>query len=230
MKTALARSKPPLLTPNKHDVSAIARVEIERNVPPGNLRANGPANTLCSYCVVASTTYATSPPMDSIISRHSIVGATGSWTQSRPSLILTIVHRTLVLTPRSNPMPCSCSSVHTLFFTTSRATVRLERNGTRGKGKPVKLTYRRFASSSDVDVTSSDVARTAVARRVDDSASPACFTDDRARTAAAAAGIAACLDARGDTRGRVRHREASATASIIIALVDMVHSLFPSTR
>ena len=31
-------------------------------------------------------------------------------------------------------------------------------------------------------VTSPDVARTAVARRVDDSASPACFTDDRART------------------------------------------------
>ena len=119
-------------------------MEIQRNVPSGNLRANGPANTLCSYCVVASTTYATSPPMDSIISRHSIVGATGSWTQSRPSLILTIVHRTLVLTPRSNPMPCSCSSVHTLFLTTSRATVRLERNGTRGKGKPVKLTYRRF--------------------------------------------------------------------------------------
>ena len=80
-------------------------------------------------------------------------------------------------------------------------------------------------------VTSPDVARTAVARRVDDSASPACFTDDRARTAAAAAaGIAAFLDARGDTRGRVRHRVASATASIIIALVDMVHSLFPSTR
>ena len=225
MKTALARSKPPLLTPNKHDVSAIARVEIERNVPPGNLRANGPANTLCSYCVVASTTYATSPPMRSIISRHSTVGATGSWTQSRPSLILTIVHRTLVLTPRSNPMPCSCSSVQTLFLTTSRSTVRLERNGTRGKGKPVKLTYRRFASSSDDVVTSSDVARTAVARRVD-----ACFTDDRARTKTAAAGIAAFLDARGDTRGRVRHRVASVTASIIIALVDMVHSLFPSTR
>lgn len=206
-------------------------MEIERNVPPGNLRANGPANTLCSYCVVASTTYATSPPMRSIISRHSIVGATGSWTQSRPSLILTIVHRTLVLTPRSNPMPCSCSSVHTLFLTTSRSTVRLERNGTRGKGKPVKLTYRRFASSSDDVVTSSDVARTAVARRVDDSASPACFTDDRARTKTAAAGIAAFLDAaRGDTRGRVRHRVASVTATIIIALVDMVHSLFPSTR
>ena len=135
MKTARARSKPPLLTSNKHDVSTIARVEIERNVPPGNLRANGPANTLCSYCVVASTTYATSPPMDSIICRHSTVGATGSWTQSRPSLILTIVHRTLVLTPRSNPMPCSCSSVHTFPLTTSRSTVRLERNGTRGKGK-----------------------------------------------------------------------------------------------
>ena len=205
-------------------------MEIKRNVPSGNLRANGPANTLCSYCVVASTTYATSPPMDSIISRHSTVGATGSWTQSRPSLILTIVHRTLVLTPRSNPMPCSCSSVQTLFLTTSRSTVRLERNGTRGKGKPVKLTYRRFASSSDDVVTSPVVARTAVARRVDDSASPACFTDDRARTAAAAGGIAACLDARGDTRGRVRHRVASVTASIIIALVDMVHSLFPSTR
>ena len=169
--------------------------------------------------------------MRSIISRHSIVGATGSWTQSRPSLILTIVHRTLVLTPRSNPMPCSCSSVHTLFLTTSCSTVRLERNGTRGKGKPVKLTYRRFASSSDVVVTSSDdvAPRTAVARRVDDSARPACFTDDRARTTAAA-GIAEFLDARGDTRGRVRHRVASATASIIIALVDMVHSLFPSTR
>jgi hypothetical protein len=163
--------------------------------------------------------------MDSIISRHSTVGATGSWTQSRPSLILTIVHRTLVLTPRSNPMPCSCSSVQTLPLTTSRSTVRLERKGTRGKGKPVKLTYRRFASSSDDVVTSSDVARTAVARRVD-----ACFTDDRARTKTAAAGIAAFLDARGDTRGRVRHRVASVTASIIIALVDMVHSLFPSTR
>ena len=153
--------------------------------------------------------------MRSIISRHSTVGATGSWTQSRPSLILTIVHRTLVLTPRSNPMPCSCSSVHTLPLTTSRITVRLERNGTRGKGKPVKLTYRRFASSSDVDVASPDVARTAVARRVDDSARPACFTDDRARTTAAA-GIAEFLDARGDTRGRVRHRVASVTASIII--------------
>ena len=171
--------------------------------------------------------------MDSIISRHSIVGATGSWTQSRPSLILTIVHRTLVLTPRSNPMPCSCSSVHTFPWTTSRSTVRLERNGTRGKGKPVKLTYRRFASSSDVVVTSSDdvAPRTAVARRVDDSARPACFTDDRARTRTAAAGIAAFLDAaRGDMRGRVRHRVASVTATIIIALVDMVHSLFPSTR
>jgi hypothetical protein len=167
--------------------------------------------------------------MRSIISRHSTVGATGSWTQSRPSLILTIVHRTLVLTPRSNPMPCSCSSVHTLFLTTSCSTVRLERNGTRGKGKPVKLTYRRFASSSDVVVTSPDVARTAVARRVDDSASPACFTDDRARTAAAT-GIAAFIDARGDTRGSGRHRVASVTATIIIALVDMVHSLFPSTR
>ena len=137
-------------------------MEIERNVPSGNLRANGPANTLCSYCVVASTTYATSPPMDSIISRHSTVGATGSWTQSRPSLILTIVHRTLVLTPRSNPMPCSCSSVQTLSLTTSRSTVRLERNGTRGKGKPVKLTYRRFASSSD---DRRDVARCRSNRR-----------------------------------------------------------------
>jgi len=47
---------------------------------------------------------------------------------------------------------------------------------------------------------------------------------------AAAAGIAAFLDARGDTRGRGRHRVASVTATIIIALVDMVHSLFPSTR
>jgi hypothetical protein len=96
----------------------------------------------------------------------------------------------------------------------------------------VKLTYRRFAVSSPTDdvVTSPDVARTAVARRVDDSASPACFTDDRARATATAAGIAAFLDARGDTRGRGRHRVASATATIIIALVDMVHSLFPSTR
>mmetsp|Transcript_14940 Transcript_14940/g.64033 ORF Transcript_14940/g.64033 Transcript_14940/m.64033 type:complete len:249 (+) Transcript_14940:529-1275(+) len=122
----------------------------------GNRRANGPTKILCSYCVVASTTYATStaasfapePQCFSSNSRHSPVGAIGSCTHSRPSRSFTTVITTLVLTPRPSPMPCSCSNVHTRPGTSVLATVLRLSKGVRGKGNPVTLTYRRFAAAS----------------------------------------------------------------------------------
>ena len=56
--------------------------------------------------------------------------------------------RTLVLTPRFRPMPCSCSNTHTRSGTSSRDTVARERSGVSGNGNPVTLTYRRLASSA----------------------------------------------------------------------------------
>jgi hypothetical protein len=61
---------------------------------------------------------------------------------------LTTVERTFVDTPSPNPIPCSCSSVHTDPGTISFIVVLLDNSGTNGNGNPVKFTYLRFASVS----------------------------------------------------------------------------------
>ena len=108
----------------------------------GNRRENGPAKILCSYCVVASTTYATSsfepfapePQCFASSSINSAVGAMGSWTHSRPSRSFTTLITTLVLTPSPSPMPCSCSNVHTRPGTSVVPVVFRLSRGVRGRG------------------------------------------------------------------------------------------------
>mmetsp|Transcript_8774 Transcript_8774/g.24206 ORF Transcript_8774/g.24206 Transcript_8774/m.24206 type:complete len:282 (-) Transcript_8774:285-1130(-) len=107
----------------------------------GNRRLNAGTNTLCSYCVVPSTTCSTGPPSSSRRSRHSRVGATGLSTHSPPDSRRTTVMRALaaMVAPSPKPRLCSCSNDHTRSRFTSVRMVARSKRGPRGNGNPVRL-------------------------------------------------------------------------------------------
>ena len=78
----------------------------------GKRRAKGPQKTLCSYCVVARTTYATSPPTAARSSRHSPWGRWGRGSTDDRHVMGD--HRQVHVGAHAEfrPMPCPCSNTH----------------------------------------------------------------------------------------------------------------------